>query len=155
MLAAQTGGDGEAAAEAAADVAAALASVGKAVRGSSVHSNLQKRELLSALELDDDAEVNAEELKAELRAAEAFADGEAGDRVKYMAAGKSMLKRWRLCLAIYNTDETEVPTAAMAKAFTVFLFKCRQRRSVHGREGLGDSMGEMAQYTLAQVRQYG
>ena len=66
-----------------------------------------------------------------------------------------MLKRWRLCLAIFNIDEAELPTEAMAKSFTVFLFKCRQKRSVHGREGLGDSMGEMAQYTLAQVRKYG
>ena len=155
MRAAHVGADGEAAAEAAADVAAALATVGRAMRGSSMHSNLQKREMLSALELEDDAEANAEELKEELRAAEAFADGEAGDRVKYMAAGKSMLKRWRLCLAIFNIDEAELPTEAMAKSFTVFLFKCRQKRSVHGREGLGDSMGEMAQYTLAQVRQYG
>ena len=89
MRAAHVGADGEAAAEAAADVAAALATVGRAMRGSSMHSNLQKREMLSALELEDDAEANAEELKEELRAAEAFADGEAGDRVKYMAAGKS------------------------------------------------------------------
>ena len=28
--------------------------------------------------------------------AAAFADGEAGDRVKYLAAGRSMLKRWKL-----------------------------------------------------------
>jgi hypothetical protein len=142
-------------AEAAAEVAAALAAVGQAVRRSNVHTNLQKQTLLETLELDEDAQANANELKEQLKAAEAFADGEAGDRVKYVAAGRSMLKRWRLCLAIHNIDEAEAPTEAMAKAFTVFLFKCRQKRSLHGREGLGDSMGEMAQYTLAQVRLYG
>ena len=146
------GVDPDAVAEAAAEIEAALGAVGAAVRSSSLHTNLDKQELLGALELDDDAEANATEIKEMLEAAQAFADGEAGDRVKYIAAGKSMLKRWRLFLTIYDVEEASAPTAELVKAFTVFLFKCRQRRSVHGRQGLGDSMGEMAQYILAQVR---
>ena len=48
------------------------------------------------MELDADAELHATEMKEMLMAAEAFADGEAGDRTKYMAAGNSMCKRWKL-----------------------------------------------------------
>ena len=144
--------DDEAAAEAAANVAEALAAVGAALRSSAVHSNLQKQQLLNATELDDDAELHATEMKEMLMAAEAFADGEAGDRTKYMAAGNSMCKRWKLCLTIFDIDEETLPTGSMVKQFTVFLFNCRQRRSVFGRQGLGDSMGEMAQYILAQVQ---
>ena len=90
----QGGADDEAAAEAAAEMAAALSTIGAALRRSAVHTNLQKQHLLEALDLEEDAEAHAAKLNEQLKAAEAFADGEAGDRVKYLTAGKSMLKRW-------------------------------------------------------------
>ena len=54
-------------------------------------------------------------------------------------------------MAVADIDDMHEPTLEMAKRFAVFLFKTRQRRSKIGRHGLGDSVAEMAQYTLAQV----
>jgi hypothetical protein len=39
----------------------------------------------------------------------------------------------------------------MVKLFVGFMYTYRQRVSKTGRQGLGDSMAEMAQYILAQV----
>ena len=44
------------------------------------------------------------------------------------------------------------PTLEMVKRFCGWMYKFRQRACKVGRVGLGDSMAEMAQYTLAQAR---
>lgn len=67
-------------------------------------------------------------------------------------ARAQMTKRWRLFLALYQYEQVTEPTVEMAKEFTIFMAHVRQRRSSAGREGLGDSVAEAAQKTLAQVR---
>lgn len=113
--------------------------LGSALRKSSVHTALGTKQLLSELELRQDDDLYTVELREQLADAEAFADGQAGDRVKYLAAAKANAqKRWELFLAVADIDSTLEPTPGMAKRFAVFLFKTRQRRSKVGRTGLGE-----------------
>ena len=81
----------------------------------------------------------------------AVAEGAAGDRVKYAAACKQMLRRWRVFIALMHVSDEEEPTIAMVKQFCGFMYKFRQRRSSAGRQGLGDAVAEMAQYTLGKA----
>ena len=78
------------------------------------------------------------------------ADGPSGDKVKYEHAVSSMVKRWKLFLALNDVGE-QAPTLEMVKLFVGFMYTYRQRASKTGRQGLGDCMAEMAQYILAQV----
>ena len=63
-----------------------------------------------------------------------------------------MHKRWLLFLGLHKIGMEREPDLEMAEKFTTFMYKFRQRASSAGKIGLGDSMGEMAQYILAQVR---
>jgi hypothetical protein len=132
-------------------VEAAMVNLGSTLRKSTAHTALGTKQLLAELELGNDDELYTSELREQLASAEAFADGQAGGRGKYLAAAKSMQKRWQLFLAVADIDKATEPSVQMAKQFAVFLFRTRQRRSKIGRLGMGDSIAEMAQYVLAQV----
>ena len=81
-----------------------------------------------------------------------IANGEAGDRVKYKLAVAQMARRWEMYLAVHGIEREQEPTNEMVQNFCGFMYRYRQRASKVGRKGLGDSMAEMAQYILAQVR---
>ena len=65
-----------------------MAQLGSTLRTSSVHKALATKELLSELELGKDEELHTQKLQEQLAEAEAFADRQAGDRVKYLAGGR-------------------------------------------------------------------
>ena len=129
--------------------AAALHELGATLKKSGT-TQLATLKLLGDLGLNEDEEaLEADEL-AEIASVVEKADGEAGDRVKYEYAVGSMVRRWKLFLALHGFGE-EQPTHEMVKLFVGFMYLYRQRPSKVGRQGLGDSMAEMAQYILAQV----
>ena len=128
----------------------AMRELGWVVRTSSNRTSLDKLSLLKDISEEDEVKLE-DDLREELLSVRAFADGEAGDRKKYVAAGKQQMVRWRIFLAVHGIDDTEQPTRDMVKKYAVFMFKTRQRRSMAGKAGLSDSAAEMAQYTLAQV----
>jgi hypothetical protein len=140
------------AAEAAAS--ASLRELAAALKASGTAPKLQTLQLLGSLGLDDEQDALEAELMNEVVSAVEKADGPAGDRVKYEYAVGSMVRRWQLFLALHKLGEQE-PTHEMVKLFVGFLYTFRQRSIKTGRQGLGDSMAEMAQYILAQVRACG
>ena len=111
---------------------------------------LRALQLFEDLDMHDEHEVLEHDIAADIASLIARADGAEGDRVKYVAATKSMLKRWMLFVAVHGCGDNE-PDLDMVKHFCGFMFNYRQRASRAGRHGLGDSMAEMAQYILAQV----
>jgi len=70
--------------------------------------------------------------------------------VKYKAAVEQWVRRWHVFTALYDLAENVEPTNELVQLFTGFMYKNRQRSSRSGRQGLGDSMAEMAQHILAQ-----
>ena len=113
---------------------------------------LVTRNVLSNLGMVDDVQQLDAAMADDVKNAERLADGEAGNSIKYEAAAVQMRNRWELFLAIYVDGVCSEPTLDLVKAFTVFIFKFRQRWSSSGRVGLGDAVAHMAQYVLAQVR---
>ena len=55
-------------------------------------------------------------------------------------------------LALHSIEREQEPTDEMVQSFCGFMYRHGQRASKAGRQGLGDSMAEMAQYILAQAR---
>lgn len=108
--------------------------------------------LLANLGLHAEQHELEEEIVADCENVVKIASGEAGDRVKYKAAVASMQRRWRVFLAVHGIGDEQEPTDEMVQLFCGFMYRHRQRPSKIGRQGLGDSMAEMAQYILAQVR---
>ena len=127
----------------------ALKKLGAAVRKSDAYVRLQKRQLFDLLELEDEFLSQEEELRAEAATIAMLAESAAGDRVKYKHAARQMQRRWELYLDLYD-KRGEQPSLEMVKLFTTFMYTSRQRRSSAGRQGLGDSVAVMAEYTLAQ-----
>ena len=137
------------AAEAAA--AAAMRELGKTLMASGAVPKLQTLQFLSELGLEDEEDALESDMINAVKSIIEEADGPAGDRVKYEYAVESMLRRWKLFVALHNFGEQE-PTHEMVRLYMGFMYSFRQRSIKTGRQGLGDSMAEMAQYILAQVR---
>jgi hypothetical protein len=111
---------------------------------------LQRLALLRELELTEQAADLQSVMKEMLAAAQATAEGDAGESKKYEMAALTCENRWRLFLATAGYSLDEEPTLQMAEEFTVFLFKFRQLRSSADKSGLGDSALLLARYTLGQ-----
>lgn len=135
----------EAAAAAMGEVAAELS------RGSRMPA-LAARELLHALDLNEEQMLLDAGVVAAVKRLAEHAQGEAGDEVKYKQATQQMLRRWNLFLLVHGLTEKDEPTLEMMDLFDAFMYQFRQRGSSAGKGGLGDSVAEMAQYILAQVR---
>ena len=60
-----------------------------------------------------------------------------------------------LFAAVQNFPKEYEPAVEDMFKSAAFMYSQRQRMSVTGRPGLGDSVAEMAQYTLAQVSRTG
>ena len=134
-----------------AEAAASLRELAATLMASGTAPKLQTLQFLGDLGLDDEEDALEADVISAVASALEEADGPAGDRTKYEYAVGSMMRRWELFLALYNLGVQE-PTHEMVKLFVGFMYKFRQRSSKTGRQGLGDSMAEMAQYILAQVR---
>ena len=137
-------------AKAEAKAAAALRELGATLKASATAPKLKTLQLFKDLGLDEEEDELELNIMEEIASLVKNADGPAGDRVKYEHAVGSMVKRWKLFVALYDLGEQE-PTHEMVKLFVGFMYTYRQRTSKTGRQGLGDSMAEMAQYILAQV----
>ena len=137
-------------AKAEAEAAAALRELGATMKASTNAPKLHTLKLLNELGLDEEEDELELSMMEELATLVKNADGPAGEKVKYEHAVNSMAKRWKLFLALYDLGE-QAPTLDMVKLFVGFMYTYRQRVSKTGRQGLGDSMAEMAQYILAQV----
>ena len=135
------------------DAAAALQAMAAATRAAKTLPAVGMRQLFHELGLVEEEEALEAEVLAEVARTMETAEGPAGDRVKYAYAVGQMQRRWQIFLALH--DYGEEPTLDMVKGFTAFMYKFRQRPSKVGRQGLGDSVAEMAQYILAQVRAHG
>ena len=131
---------------------AALVELCAVLEKSELTPALIKRDVYAKLGMFDERSDLDAAIVDDVKNAELLADGSAGDSVKYKAAALQMYKRWELFLAIYVDGACSEPTLELVKAFTVFIFKYRQRWSSSGRVGLGDAVAHMAQYVLAQVR---
>jgi hypothetical protein len=138
--------------DAEAEMEAALQQLAAALKLPGTTPKVASLQLLGELGLD----VVQRELEADIIAdganVIAIANGEAGDRVKYKVAVAQMARRWEMFLAVHNIEREQEPTDEMVQSFCGFMYRHRQRASKAGRQGLGDSMAEMAQYILAQVR---
>ena len=140
------------AAEAAEEAEAALREMGAALAQAGSATALSRAALLGDLELDEQLDALHAAVLKELNETEEVAQSAAGDAVKYKAAVQQMLGRWRLFLALNDIEPDEEPTHQMCAKFSAFMYKTRQRAAMSGRQGLSDSVAEMAQYILAQVR---
>ena len=138
-----------------ASVDAAMAALGDSLKKSSAIPSLAKRTVLEGLGFDDQKLELEEEMAAETLRIVQLADGKAGDKPKYVAAVGQQERRWRLFLAVHGYGVDVEPTTEMVREYTGFMYTTRQRASRTGRPGLGDSLAEMAQYILAQVRARG
>ena len=107
--------------------------------------------VLDELDETEAAGALAEDVRELVEAAKAHAEGDAGDSNKYMKAAETVKKRWQLFLTVYNYADSNQPTVKMVEEFTCFLFTTRQRRSLQGRQGLGDGAELMSRYALAQI----
>ena len=107
--------------------------------------------VLGELACTDEHDELEAEVREDIAAMLAKAAGDAGDPVKYKAAVEQWVRRWHVFTALYDLAENVEPTDELAQLFTGFMYKNRQRSSRSGRQGLGDSMAEMAQHILAQV----
>ena len=137
-------------AKADAEAAAALRELGATLKASKNAPKLHTLKVLHGLGLDEEEDELELSMMEELATLVKNADGPAGDQVKYEHAVGSMVKRWKLFLALNDVGE-QAPTLEMVKLFVGFMYTYRQRASKTGRQGLGDSMADMAQYILAQV----
>jgi hypothetical protein len=137
-------------AKADAEAAAALRELGATLKASTNAPKLHTLKVLHGLGLDEEEDELELSMMEELATLVKNADGPAGDQVKYEHAVGSMVKRWKLFVALYDLGE-QAPTLEMVKLFVGFMYTYRQRASKTGRQGLGDCMAEMAQYILAQV----
>ena len=129
-----------------------LRELSRVLKGSATMTALGTRQLLGDLGLPDEQQELDEEILEEVAAALEKAEGEAGDRVKYKEACKSMLKRWKLFLAVHSISEDSEPTLNMVKTFCAFMYKHRQRLSTIGRQGLGDAVAKMAKHVRCSAR---
>ena len=68
---------------------------------------LKTLQLLDGLGLDDEEEALEAAMFDEVVSAVAAADGEAGDKVKYEYAVQSMVRRWKLFLALSGSGEQQ------------------------------------------------
>ena len=134
----------------AAEAETALRELAAQLKQSEITPAVAALQLLGELGLDDDFEDLEASIVEEIRVASEKAESNLGDNVKYVAAVKSMERRWDIFLALYHI-ETDEPTLEMVKLFTAFMYTHRQRASRTGKRGLGDSMAEMTEYILAQV----
>ena len=138
-----------------ASVDAAMAALGASLKKATSISSLAKLSVLEELGFDDEKLELEEDIAAETLRIVQLADGKAGDKPKYVAAVGQQERRWRLFLALHGYGVDMEPTREMVREYTGFMYTTRQRTSKTGRQGLGDSLAEMAQYILAQVRARG
>lgn len=107
-------------------MAKALAAIGASLRASpawSVHgAPICRTELLDALDLDEDAEAHNHDLGGCSRRPRRSQIGDAGDRVKYEAAARSMVRRWQLYRAIADIDDATAPTRPLDGSSVTPLF---------------------------------
>ena len=121
-------------------------------KSSSLMTEKAKVELLSALEHAEARDEVVLSFIDDIEKTVELAASDAGERVKYLAACRQMKKRWEVFLALMMIPEDHEPELSDMPKFNAFMYTHRQTRSVAGRQGLGDSVAEMAQYILAQVR---
>ena len=126
-------------AKAEAKAAAALRELGATLKASATAPKLKTLQLFKDLGLDEEEDELELNIMEEIASLVKNADGPAGDQVKYEHAVGSMVKRWKLFVALYDLGEQE-PTHEMVKLFVGFMYTYRQRTSKTGRQGLGDSM---------------
>jgi hypothetical protein len=120
-------------------------------KSSSLISEKGKINMLTALEQIEARDEHMCSIMEDIEKTVEQAAGEAGENVKYLAACRSMKNRWQLFLAIMNISDNHEPEVSDMFKFNAFLYTHRQRLSLEGRQGVGDSLAEMAQYILAQV----
>ena len=137
-------------AEAAAE--AALQKIADALKQPGTTAKVASLQLLGELGLDAVEREFKDDIILDVANVISVANGEAGDRVKYKAAVAQAARRWELFLAVYGIDREQEPTDEMVQSFVGFMYLYRQRASRTGRQGLGDSVAEMAQYILPQAR---
>ena len=124
-------------AKAEAKAAAALRELGATLKASATAPKLKTLQLFKDLGLDEEEDELELNIMEEIASLVKNADGPAGDQVKYEHAVGSMVKRWKLFVALYDLGEQE-PTHEMVKLFVGFMYTYRQRTSKTGRQGLGD-----------------
>ena len=134
-----------------AEAEAALQKLAAAIKQAGTTPKVSSLQLLGELGLDVAPGELEADIVADVANVIAVANGEAGDRVKYKAAVAQMARRWEIFLAVHGIELEQQPTDEMVQSFCGFMYRYRQRASKAGRQGLGDSMAEMAQYILAQV----
>ena len=130
---------------------AALRELAAVLAKSETMQPLAALRVLGELACTDEHDALEAELRDDIAAMLAKAAGDAGDPVKYKAAVEQWVRRWHVFTALYDLAENVEPTNELVQLFTGFMYKNRQRSSRSGRQGLGDSMAEMAQHILAQV----
>ena len=138
--------------DAEAEMEAALQKLAAAFKQPGTTPQVASLQLLGELGLDVVQRELEADIVADVANVIAIANGEAGDRVKYKAAVAQMARRWEIFLALHSIEREQEPTDEMVQSFCGFMYRHRQRASKAGRQGLGDSMAEMAQYILAQAR---
>ena len=120
-------------------------------KSSSLMTEKSKVDLFSALEHDEARDQVVLSFIDDIEKTVELAASDAGERVKYLAACRSMKNRWEVFLALMMMPDDQEPVVVDMAKFNAFMYTHRQTRSLAGREGLGDSVAEMAQYILAQV----
>ena len=103
-------------AKADAEAAAALRELGATLKASKNAPKLHTLKVLHGLGLDEEEDELELSMMEELATLVKNADGPAGDKVKYEHAVSSMVKRWKLFLALNDVGE-QAPTLEMVKLF--------------------------------------
>ena len=147
--------NGLAKAERMAGLAAVERELARAMRHSAELTALARLQLLESMEAPEEHDELLAEITNDIERIKEKAQSSAGERKKYLYAGEQMKKRWVLFAALHNLPNDYTPAVEDMRKFAAFMYTQRQRRSVTGRPGLGDSIAEMAQYTLAQVSRTG
>ena len=107
--------------EAEAKAAAALRELGATLKASATAPKLKTLQLFKDLGLDEEEDELELNIMEEIASLVKNADGPAGDQVKYEHAVGSMVKRWKLFVALYDLGEQE-PTHEMVKLFVGFMY---------------------------------
>ena len=135
-----------------AEAEAVLSEMGAVLMASEVQPKLVTRLLLGGLGLRDQHDALSKDMSSAAAAAVEEASGTKGESIKGLAECKSVMRQWRIFLAVSGHGEDVEPTLEMVENFTSMLFWYRSRADVRGRTGLGDGAAKKASFVLAQVR---
>ena len=136
-------------------LAVAERELAKVMKQSTELTALARLQLLDSMDAAEEHDELLAEMTSDIEKISEKAQGSAGERKKYLYAGEQMKKRWMLFAALVNLPKEYEPAVLDMRKYAAFMYSQRQRMSVTGRPGLGDSIARMAQFTLAQVSRPG